>query len=97
MPSFYENALGSDFKKLHPKIQEKFSMSTEDHKAIFCKGVMEEISGPSWVVQPVKKFGTDRHLIFPERGRNIPRGRWTHLKYFQSVLICRKQTLFCSI
>ncbi|MGM7702898.1 DUF4166 domain-containing protein [Pseudalkalibacillus sp. Hm43] len=72
MPSFYENALGSDFNKLHPKIQEKFNISTEDQEAIFCKGVMEEISGPSWVVKPVKKFGTDRHLIFPERGRDIP-------------------------
>ncbi|WP_349408618.1 DUF4166 domain-containing protein [Pseudalkalibacillus sp. SCS-8] len=72
MHSFYEDVLGPTFQQLHPKIQQKFSLSSADNQSIHCKGVMDEMSGATWFMPAVKKFGLERNLIFPERGENVP-------------------------
>ena len=38
MPSIYERALGTDFRRLHPKIQERFGFSSRDGVAAIGRG-----------------------------------------------------------
>lgn len=71
MTSIYEQALGAQFQKLHPKIQERFGFNSEDNIAWIGEGVMEEIWHASWAVLPLY-IGTMRHIMFPNRGRGIP-------------------------
>lgn len=72
MKSIYERALGADFARLHPKIQERFGFSPADQIASIGRGVMDEIwRGPAFVV-PFLHLGAWRRIMFPERGRNVP-------------------------
>ena len=72
MASIYQQALGSDFEKLHPKIQERFGFNSEDRIASIGSGVMDEIwRGPFYTV-PFLYVGTWRRIMFPEYGKNIP-------------------------
>ena len=72
MTSIYQTALGSDFEKLHPKIQERFGFSSEDGVAQIGRGVMEEVSRGSFLTIPFLMVGTTRNLLFPEQGENVP-------------------------
>ena len=72
MPSIYQRALGSDFKKLHPKIQERFGFDSEDGIASIGAGVMDEIWRGRFYTVPFLYVGTWRRIMFPEHGRNIP-------------------------
>lgn len=72
MPSIYQQALGSDFDKLHPKIQQRFGFSSEDGIASVGSGVMEEIWRGGLHTVPFLYLGTWRRIMFPESGRNIP-------------------------
>ncbi|MGP4078914.1 DUF4166 domain-containing protein [Pseudalkalibacillus sp. R45] len=72
MSSIYKKALGADFQRLHPKLQEKFRLSSDDHRAIICTGTMEEISGGRWFMSPFIKLGIKKNITFPERGTGIP-------------------------
>ena len=72
MPSIYQRVLGSDFEKLHPRIQQRFGFSSEDGIASIGSGVMEEIwRGPLYTV-PFLYLGSWRRIMFPEYGENIP-------------------------
>lgn len=72
MTSIYERALGSDFSRLHPMVQERFGFSSADGIASIGRGVMEEVwRGPLWTL-PFLYVGSWRRIMFPERGRNIP-------------------------
>lgn len=72
MPSIYEHALGEDFKRLHPMIQRRFSLSSESGIAAIGRGVMEEVwHGPAYTL-PFLYLGSWRSIMFPEQGRNIP-------------------------
>jgi hypothetical protein len=72
MPSIYQSVLGSDFKRLHPKIQERFGFSSEDRIASIGTGVMDEIWRGRLYTLPFLYIGTWRRIMFPEVGRNIP-------------------------
>lgn len=72
MPSIYQQALGSDFEKLHPKIQKRFAFSSEDAVASIGSGMMEEIWRGKFYTVPFLYLGTWRRIMFPEHGRNIP-------------------------
>jgi hypothetical protein len=72
MTSIYEKALGTDFQKLHPELQKKFSLHSGKNIAAISRGVMTEITGGSFLMKPVLKLGEKRNLTFPERGQNIP-------------------------
>lgn len=72
MISIYEIALGSDFAKLHPKIQQRFSLNSESGKAAIGKGVMEHIWHGALYTLPFLYVGTWRSIMFPETGRNVP-------------------------
>ena len=72
MPSIYQRALGSDFEKLHPKIQQRFGFSSEDGIASIGSGVMEQIWRGRFYTVPFLYLGTWRRIMFPECGQNIP-------------------------
>ena len=72
MTSIYQQALGSDFQKLHPQIQRRFGFSSDDGVAAIGRGVMERIwRGPAYTL-PFLYLGTRRRIMFPECGENIP-------------------------
>lgn len=70
--SIYEEVLGADFKRLHPKVQERFGFNSETHKGAIGHGVMERVwHGPVYTL-PFLMVGTWRHIMFPEQGTDIP-------------------------
>jgi hypothetical protein len=72
MRSIYEQAMGSDFARLHPQIQRRFGFSSRDNIASIGTGVMEEIwHGPLYTL-PFLYVGSWRRIMFPETGRNVP-------------------------
>ncbi|MCA9005955.1 MAG: DUF4166 domain-containing protein [Planctomycetaceae bacterium] len=72
MSSIYQRVLGSDFEKLHPKIQERFGFSSADGIASVGTGVMDEIWRGRFYTIPFLYVGTWRRIMFPEQGHNIP-------------------------
>jgi len=72
MRSIYEQALGSDFARLHPQIQRRFGFSSADSVAAVGRGVMERLwHGPLYTL-PFLYVGTFRRIMFPEHGSNVP-------------------------
>jgi hypothetical protein len=70
--SIYQRVLGSDFAKLHPQIQKRFSLHSQSGLAAVGTGVMERLwHGPPWTL-PFLYIGTWRRIMFPERGLNVP-------------------------
>ena len=71
MPSIYQRALGSDFAKLHPKIQERFGFDSADGIASIGSGVMDRIWTGRFYTVPFLYLGTLRRIMFPENGENV--------------------------
>jgi hypothetical protein len=72
MRSIYEEAMGADFARLHPKIQERFGFSSRDGVASIGKGVMERVWHGPFYTLPFLYVGTWRRIMFPERGVEVP-------------------------
>ena len=72
MTSIYQQAMGADFDRLHPKIRERFGFSSEDGVAAIGTGVMDELWHGRFYTLPFLYVGTWRRIMFPERGRDIP-------------------------
>jgi hypothetical protein len=72
MTSIYEKALGSDFLRLHPKIQKRFGFSTGDRVASIGTGVMENIWHGRRCTLPFLYLGAVRRIMFPEKGSGVP-------------------------
>ena len=72
MTSIYQKVLGSDFNRLHPRIQERFGFSSADHVACIGRGTMHEIWHGRFYTLPFLYVGSWRRIMFPERGANIP-------------------------
>jgi hypothetical protein len=72
MPSIYERALGSQFARLHPRIQERFGFSSRDGRASIGTGVMEEIWHGPFYTMPFLMVGSWRRIMFPEQGKSVP-------------------------
>ena len=71
MTSIYQRALGSEFDRLHPKMQERFGFSSADNVAAIGTGIMETIwHGPAYTL-PFLYVGAWRRILFPERGKDI--------------------------
>jgi hypothetical protein len=65
-----ERALGADFANLHPRVRERLALSGT--RGMIGHGVMDRIwRGPGFTL-PFLWLGTTRHILFPERGRNVP-------------------------
>jgi hypothetical protein len=72
MTSIYQRALGSDFGRLHPKIQQRFGFCGRDRVASIGHGVMDEVwHGPAYIL-PFLYVGAWRRIMFPEQGRGVP-------------------------
>ncbi len=72
MTSIYQQVLGSEFCRLHPKIQERFGFSSENEVAAIGTGVMDRIWHGRFYTLPFLAVGTWRRIMFPEHGTNIP-------------------------
>jgi hypothetical protein len=72
MNSIYQRALGSDFHRLHPKIQERFGFSSLDRVACIGKGIMDQVWHGKFYMLPFLYLGTWRRIMFPEKGKSVP-------------------------
>ena len=72
MMSIYQRALGAEFSKLHPRIQQRFSLTSESGVAAIGTGVMDSVWHGAPYTLPFLYFGTWRSIMFPERGSNVP-------------------------
>lgn len=72
MTSMYQRALGGEFARLHPKIQERFGYSSKDGYAMLGTGVMDEVWHGALYTLPFLYVGAWRSIMFPERGRDVP-------------------------
>jgi len=72
MTSIYQEVLGADFARLHPRIQQRFGFSSASGVAAIGTGMMEVLwHGPAWTL-PFLYLGSWRRIMFPEQGREIP-------------------------
>jgi len=71
MNSIYQEVLGSDFAKLHPEIQRRFSLTSEGGLAAVGTGVMDRIWHGAAYTLPFLYLGTWRRIMFPEHGRDV--------------------------
>lgn len=72
MTSIFRQALGADFERLHPRLRQRFAISSDDRTACVGTGVMDRIwHGPA-VIQPFLRLGATRHILFPEQGTDVP-------------------------
>ncbi len=72
MRSIYEEALGSDFARLHPEIQRRFGFSSKDGAGAVGTGVMERLWHGAPYTLPFLWVGAWRSIMFPECGENVP-------------------------
>lgn len=72
MMSIYQRALGSDFARLHPKIQRRFGLHSESGVAAIGTGVMDRIWHGAPYTLPFLYLGAWRRIMFPEQGSDIP-------------------------
>ncbi|UTR06129.1 DUF4166 domain-containing protein [Alkalihalobacillus sp. LMS6] len=72
MKSIYEQAMGTAFQSLHPKLQEKFSLTSDQHVMARSVGVMDQVWGGAFYMKPALQILAKKHLTFKERGENIP-------------------------
>jgi hypothetical protein len=70
--SIYQEVLGDEFERLHPKMQWRFGFSSADGVCQIGRGVMHEVwRGPFWTL-PFLLLGSTRRVLFPDRGRDVP-------------------------
>lgn len=75
MTSIYLKALGEDFGRLHPKMQERFMLDSTSSVAQIGKGTMEEIWRGPFITMPFLVLGSFRNILFPmlhKRERDVP-------------------------
>ncbi len=72
MTSIYQQALGSDFDKLHPEIQRRFGLCSEDSTASIGTGLMDDVWHGYPYTLPFLYIGAWRSIMFPARGRRVP-------------------------
>jgi hypothetical protein len=72
LTSIYQEALGDEFERLHPKLQWRFGFSSADGVCQVGSGVMDRVwRGRFWTL-PFLFLGSTRRVLFPSRGRNVP-------------------------
>jgi hypothetical protein len=72
MTSIYQEALGDEFGRLHPKMQWRFGFSSADGVCHLGRGEMEAVWRGPWWTLPFLLLGSTRRVLFPSRGRNVP-------------------------
>jgi hypothetical protein len=72
MSSIYKQTLGSDFDRLHPKIQERFGFDSSHGIGSVGTGIMQKVWFGKWYTLPFLYVGTWRNIMFPKSGENVP-------------------------
>jgi hypothetical protein len=72
MKSIYQQVMGSDFARLHPQIQRRFSLCSDSGVAAVGTGIMESLWHGAPYTLPFLYVGTWRRIMFPEQGTNVP-------------------------
>ncbi|ASF41076.1 MULTISPECIES: DUF4166 domain-containing protein [Halobacillus] len=72
MKSIYQKALGEQFYQLHPAMQKKYGITSEDNLMMLGQGRMTEIRGAHPILRPFFLLGNFDHLVFAERGKQVP-------------------------
>ena len=72
MTSIYQRALGAEFELLHPRMQERFGVSSADGVAQIGRGTMDEVWHGAAFTLPFLAVGTWRRIMFPSRGADVP-------------------------
>ena len=72
MKSIYERALGADFNRLHPAIQQRFALTSAGGRAAIGRGTMTEVWRGRFYTLPFLYVGTWRNIMFPEYGHDVP-------------------------
>jgi hypothetical protein len=72
LQSIYQRALGSEFQRLHPEIQRRFSLTAKGGLASIGRGTMDRIWHGAAYTLPFLYVGTWRSIMFPEHGRDVP-------------------------
>lgn len=72
MSSIYQDVLGEDFHRLHPKMQWRFGFSSDDQVCQIGRGTMQKVWRGSPLILPFLLLGSTRRILFPDRGSNIP-------------------------
>ncbi|SEC95402.1 protein of unknown function [Streptomyces sp. 2131.1] len=72
MTSIFQQALGADFDRLHPRIRRRFSVGLDSGESCTGRGVMDRVwHGGPWV-RPFLAVGGTRNILLPRAGRDIP-------------------------
>ena len=72
MKSIYQRVLGADFERLHPRIQQRFALTSAVGRAAIGRGVMDKVWRGRFYTLPFLYVGTWRNIMFPERGHDVP-------------------------
>jgi hypothetical protein len=70
--SIFRTVMGTDFDRLHPQLQRRFSVGTASGEACTGRGVMDRIWHGRSFVKPFLALGTTRNILVPRQGRNVP-------------------------
>jgi hypothetical protein len=72
MTSIYRRALGADFDRLHPRVQERFGITSADGRAAIGRGTMDRVWHGRFYTLPFLYVGTWRNIMLPEHGQDVP-------------------------
>ncbi len=72
MTSVFAQALGADFARLHPMLQQRFGVGLDAGYACVGRGVMQEIRRGPWWTLPFLQLGAVRNILVPDIGRDVP-------------------------
>ncbi|WP_149361026.1 DUF4166 domain-containing protein [Lolliginicoccus suaedae] len=72
MPSVIQQALGSRFERLHPKVQWRFALASSGHRRQIGTGVMEEMSHSLAIPAPMAWMLGARRVAPAHTGYDIP-------------------------
>jgi len=72
MGSIYRQAMGSDFDRLHPRIQRRFGFDSASGYGCVGTGVMDHVWYGRPYTLPFLYIGTWRNIMFPQQGRDVP-------------------------
>lgn len=73
MTSIFQRAMGTEFDRLHPALQRRFSVGLASGQACVGRGTMDRVwhrSG-TWI-RPFLALGARRHILLPRAGRDVP-------------------------
>jgi hypothetical protein len=70
--SIFQHALGAQFGRLHPQLQQRFGFSSADATAWIGTGTMQRVWHGRGFTRPFLAVGASRNILIPETGRDVP-------------------------